>query len=361
MYGRTEYLAWAYERFGTVKYNLAKGGMRSVPPERIGRPESLHDSRAWHRLREHVAHFNGVSEAQALPALGTTHALWLALAALLEPGDEVVVEWPGYEPLWRIAQGLGARVVHFERRHDEGYRVSTERIAARFSERTRAVVLTSPHNPSGVRSTDDELRAIAQVCAHASVTLVVDEVYAPHGARLASDGIWGQTARSLAPNVVATGGLSKAYGLGALRVGWLLGDEEIVRRAEDAIESTLGEPPLAQAGLACHAFASLPELSLEAERQGMEHMCDAVARWVESQPGLSWTVPERSPFGFVRVEGGDDLAAAIDLGAREFGVLVAPGVYFGRPDCFRLGWSVARGELDDALSRLEQTLRLRHG
>lgn len=354
MYRETEYLTWANRFFGSVAYNLAKGGMSGVSLAELGIPASLDDARATNVLREKVAHYNGVEPSEVLPALGTTHALWLAFAVLLRPGDEVIVESPGYEPLWRIPQGMGARVVRFERRADEGFEVTVEQIASQLTTRTRVVVITNLHNPTGVRTSANELRQLAELCDTAGAKLLVDEVYAPYGALLGTDGVWGRTARRLAPNVVAVSGLSKAYGLGQLRVGWIVADPMLVRAAEYAIQSTLCDPPIAQTCLAVHAFSRLPALS--ATRESSMGLCSEVAAWIAARPHLSWHQPRHSPFGFVLVEDVDDLTTTIEKGAREHGVLVAPGAFFGRPNAFRLGWSMSRERLTEALDRLDRVL-----
>ena len=88
-------------------------------------------------------------EEESFPALGTTHALWLACAALTSPGDDVLIEQPVYEPLIRIAEGAGARVLHFSRDPRDGFALDPDRIARAMTPRTSMVVVTNLHNPSG--------------------------------------------------------------------------------------------------------------------------------------------------------------------------------------------------------------------
>jgi aspartate/methionine/tyrosine aminotransferase len=356
MYQETQYLTWANRRFGSATHNLARGGMRPVDLRDIGLPPSLDDPRSWGKLRAHVARYNAIDVDEVLPALGVAHALWLAFAALLRPGDDVLVEQPGYEPLWRIPEGMGANIVRFDRRFEDGFAARADAIATRLTPRTRVVVLTNPHNPSGARTTDQELRELAKVCDEVGAQLLVDEVYAPFGSLLGSDGVWGRSARHIAPNVVAVSGLSKAYGLGALRVGWIAADRLLVRAAEHAIQSSLGDPPLAQACLGAHVFAHLPALSVARERQFDPHSRDVVARWIAARPHCMWHEPPNGPFGFVQLRGAGDLTADIERGAEQHDVLVAPGEFFGMPDAFRLGWSVDPGDLPVALARLDRVL-----
>ncbi|GAB4568056.1 MAG: pyridoxal phosphate-dependent aminotransferase [Haliangiales bacterium] len=356
MYAETRYLTWANRIFGTVTHNLARGGMSPVPLSELGAPPRLDDSSAWTRVRDHIARYNAVRAEETLPALGATHALWMTFAALVSPGDDVLVENPGYEPLWRIPEGMGANIRWFERTVDSGFALDVDAVARRLTPETKVVVVTHPHNPSGVGADPAALTALARRCGEVGATLLVDEIYAPFGAPLGSDGVWGQTARHLDPNIVAVSGLSKAYGLGALRVGWLLGDEALIRRGDALIQSNLGDPPIAQMCVAAHAFASLEALSRAREAHFTPELRAEVARWVAARPGLWWREPAQGPFGLVCVPGAADLTADIERGAAQHDVLVAPGAFFGIPNGFRLGWSVKPEQLAPALERLDQLL-----
>jgi hypothetical protein len=300
-----------------------------------------------------------VPAGEAIAALGTTHALWLAYAALTSPGDEVLTESPGYEPLTRIAEGVGARVVTFERPAAAGYAVDPDRIARAMTPKTRVVAITNLHNPSGVRTDASVLRAAARVAESGGAVLLVDEVYAPFDALVAADGVFRESARHLAPNVVAVGSLTKCYGLGLQRVGWVLGPADVVSRAEDATTASCGMLPLVHAHLGLHAFARVAALSDRA-RGLLAGKRERVGRWVEAQ-GLPWSAPAEGLFGLVTVPGAVDLTPAVERAAREREVLVAAGSFFGAPGGFRLAWSASDPVLDEGLGRLAEALRVVRG
>src|SRR5580700_7290304 len=117
MFSRTRYLEWARRHYGRVRFDLATSGAATVPLSALGLPSSdmLDDPSGWAALPEAIARYNDVPSTEAIAALGTTHALWLAYASLTSPGDEVLVESPGYEPVSRIAEGVGAKVATFVR------------------------------------------------------------------------------------------------------------------------------------------------------------------------------------------------------------------------------------------------------
>lgn len=338
MFARTRYIAWAMQFYGKVPYDLATSGIPYVTWSELGLPApDVDDPGAFAALRSAIARYNDVSPAEVVPALGTSQAIFLAYAAMLSPGDELLVETPGYEPLTRAAEGLGVTVRTFERRADEGYRVAPERVSAAMGTRTRAIVVTSLHNPTGVRVGDDAIRELASVAEARGAHVLVDEVYAPFDA-LPEDGVFRTSARKLAPNVVAVSSLTKCYGLGMYRVGWVLGPEEIVERAEAAAIATFGHAPLAHASYGSAVLGAVGPLSSRAKAL-LAGKREIAERWVASLPGARWSAPEDGLFGLVTLPGRGDLLSSIEARAREAGVLVGAGTFFGAPESFRLSWA----------------------
>jgi len=340
--------------YGRAPYDLASSGIPLVRWSDVGAalPDD-DDFGAYARFREAIAQYNDVPVADVVPTLGTSQALFLAYAATLSPGDEVLVEHPGYEPLVRAAEGLGATVRTYERRADEGFRVEPERVAAAIGPRTRAIVVTNLHNPTGVRVPDATLRELALVAEARGAYLVVDEVYAPFD-DLPEDGVFRHSARKLGANVVAVSSLTKCYGLGMYRLGWLLGPPEIVERAEAAVVSTCGHLPLAHAARGAAALANIGRLAVRAKSllAGKRAVVDA---WARALPNARWSCPESGLFGLVTLPAEGDITPRIERWVTEHGVLVGAGAFFGIPNGFRLSWATLRGEeLEAGLERLRR-------
>ena len=354
MFAPTAYLRWARRFYGRVAFDLATSGMLPAPMREL-RAEPLGDTDAWDPLREKIARYNGVPFDEVLPTMGTTHALWTAYTSLLAPGDEAIVERPTYEPMYRIPEGLGARVTWFERPASERFALDPDRVAAAMSPRTRVVALTNLHNPGGVRTSDETLSAIARIADAYGAHVLVDEVYAPFDAACDASGTWTGGARNLAPNIVVTSSLTKVYGLGSLRVGWMIGPREIVSRGEDALLSNLGHAPFAWSELGVAAFDALPSLALRA-RSLLGTKRTRVEAWAASRSHLEWSAPNEGLFGFALDRRGGDLREAIERAAIESGVLVAAGSFFGIPNGFRLSWSIDSTRLDEGLERLGRAL-----
>ena len=357
MFRAPRYLEWARRFYGQVPFDLASSGIPVVTHAALGDVPPLDDPAGPARMIAAIARYNGVSEAEVAPALGTTYALWLAYATLLSPGDEVLVEEPGYEPLWRTAEAVGASVVRFSREESEGFRLDPRRVAASMTDRTRLVAVTNLHNPSGVRTADEVLVELAAVASARGAVLLVDEVYAPFDDLVGNDGIWARSARRLAPNIVTASSLTKCYGLAQQRVGWVLASAEVASRALGTILSSAGHFPIEHANMAAHSFARLAPLS-ERARGLLGDKRDVVQQWVASRKDLRWSNPTAGLFGFASSTAASDLTARIEAAAGRDGVLVAPGSFFGAPAGFRLAWSIEGAKLGEGLRRLGHLLDL---
>ncbi len=352
MFAPTRYIAWAMQFYGKVPFDLASSGIPLVSWAEVGGAAPVvDDPQSYSAFRDAIAAYNDVPPSEVTPALGTSHAIFLAYAAMLSPGDEILVEHPGYEPLIRAAEGLGATVRTFARRADEGFRVVPERVAAAIGPRTRAIVVTTLHNPTGVRVADDTLAQLAKIADARGAYLLVDEVYAPFD-DLPEDGVFRRSARKLAPNIVAISSLTKCFGLGMHRIGWVLGSEEVTQRAQAASVATLGHLPLSHASYGLAALRSIGPLARRAKAL-LAGKRAIVERWVRSIPGAHWSEPKDGLFGLVTLPGRGDLRERIEAHAREAGVLVGAGTFFGVPEGFRLSWaSCDPAKLEEGLARL---------
>jgi aspartate/methionine/tyrosine aminotransferase len=354
-YTTAPYLAWARRLFGTIRYDLAMSGMPHVPRDLLGAPDDPDALDAPVRLRDAIARYNDVPRDEAAAALGTSHGIWLAYAALMKPGDEVLVETPGYEPFTRSAEGIGVRVNRFERKGPR-YALDPDRVGPAITPKTRVVAISTLHNPSGARATDEQIRETARLCAARGVHLLVDEVYAPLDALTDGAGVFGGSARKLAPNVVAVGSLTKCYGLGNHRIGWILGPRDVIEHVEHVVTATCGHLPVGHASLGAHAFARIETFAART-RALVEGRRARVAAWMQTRPDLVWSTPESGIFGFATTTRAGELLPLLEAGARDHDVLVSAGTFFGVPNGFRLSWATLGGaDLDEALVRLGNVL-----
>ena len=149
----------------------------------------------------------------------------LAMAATVEPGDEVLVEHPTYELLVSTLQYLGASVRYFERRMEDGFRLDPAEVERQITSRTRLIVITNLHNPSGALADEETLRAVGDIAKRHHALVLVDEVYLE-----AMFDRRPRPALHLGEHFLVTSSLTKAYGLSGLRCGWVLAAPELAQR-----------------------------------------------------------------------------------------------------------------------------------
>lgn len=354
MLPRIEYLSWAIETFPRARWDLATSGLPSIAASELGAPDDLADPAALRSFAAAVAERYGVPVTEVFPALGTSGAAWLIAASVL-PGPEpaeVLIEQPTYEPLLRVLEGFGARVRRVRRSPDDGWRLDPRTIAEALTDRTRLVVMASPHNPTGVITPDEDIAEIAAACAERGAYLFVDEVYR----ELATPRT---TARSLGPNVLVASSLTKCFGVGWARAGWALLPEGLRAAAHTAQMHAAGVLPTMCGAIGAHAIGRIDALTARAEllSAGKRAIVDA---FLARHPQLSWTPPPpRALFGFVRAEG-IDVAAGLTRAAEEHGLIAVGGSFFDDPSGFRLSWaSLPPHRLAEALDLLAGSLGLR--
>jgi hypothetical protein len=345
-----EYLEWALDRHPRARLNLAVSGVPDAPPELLGEPPAPADRAVHGRLRAAVARHLGVPEEEVAPSIGTSQAIWQACVATLSAGDVVAVEDPAYEPLVAVPAGIGAKVVRFARRPADAFAPDVDGIDAALAAGAKLVVLTDLHNPSGVTLDPARLRAIADRAAARGAFVLVDEVY-----RAIDPSRTPATSRLAHPNVIAIASLTKVFGLGWARVGWLVGPGDVAARARAANLHVAGLMPVPGAAWGERALRRLDVLRARTDAllEGKRPIFDA---WMAARPELSWTPPGRSLFGLVRVEGLRGSRAFCDGLHDRTGLLVTPGSFFDLDDHLRVSWGEPPDKLREGLAILAEAL-----
>jgi aspartate/methionine/tyrosine aminotransferase len=298
-------------------------------------------------LVEAIAERHGVAPEAVATAGGCSGANFLVCAALLDAGDDVLVESPYYDPLPAAAGMVGARVTFFERRLEDGFDVDPDRVAAGLTPRTRLIQVTNPHNPSGVLASRDNLLAVARLAETRGIHLLVDEVY-----RDVTAPPLPEIGASLSPAVITTSSLTKAYGLASLRCGWAIGSPPVaerIRRARDVVDVWGAIPADRLAVVALRHLDRLAERAAGIAGPNRER----VRSWLAGRRDLECAAPAAT-LAFPRLCRDTDSGAFCERLFRETGTAVTPGRFFGCPAHFRIAFggdpeSVARGL--DAIGR----------
>jgi aspartate/methionine/tyrosine aminotransferase len=299
-------------------------------------------------LREAIARRYSVSTDQVVAADGTSMANFLAMAALIEPGDEVLIEQPTYEPLLGVASFLGASVRRFERRAADAFRLGPGPVQNAISDRTRLIVLTNLHNPSSALADEDELRAIGSLAGEIGAKVLIDEVY------LDSAVPPRRSAVHLGSEFVCTNSLTKVYGLSGLRCGWILAEPELAERMW-RLNDLFGVNQAHQAErLACLAFERIDEVigDTPALLQCNRQIYNA---FLAGRGDLDGTPAEHGITAFPRWSGGDTQRLD-DLLRAKYDTGIVPGRWFDIPDHFRVGLGLPNGDFAEAIGCLSAAL-----
>lgn len=294
----------------------------------------------------------GLNPSQILTTTGATGALNLVLRALLKAGDEILVETPGFDIHSRMAAEIGARVTMVERPAPV-FRIDPDAVRARLTPRTRLLLITNLHNPSGAYLPPAEIATLAAALAPAGVVLVVDEVYADFAA---DDGA--PPAALLGANVITVSSLTKVWGLFGLKFGWLAAAPELIEAIKaGAPEGDMGVSKLSHAVAAHVLEAPAP---FEAHwRRTLAQTRPLVARAAETMRRSGVIEGETPEFGcmyFPRIVGVEDTRGLARRLFEQHRVLVAPGEYFGAPGHLRIGFGADAAMIATGLERLEAGL-----
>jgi len=363
-------MRWAKEH-AAARYNLANSGLLPCTLDELA-PEGLealrlplngHNPDGHPPLLEAIAARYGVPPGQVAVAQGASGANFLAFAALVEPGDEVLVEQPTYEPLLAALTLLGARIRRFPRRFEDGYRPDLDTLRSELAQgRPRLVVLTDPHNPSGVLLPPEDLQEAARLTAAAGAHLLIDEVYLDACGPEASLDSAASSDRAasrvhLGPHLLATNSLTKSYGLSGLRCGWVLcGTATLATRLRHANDAMAAGGPLPTEALAVHAFEVLPRLAERARTLIDPSLARVHALLEEHADRLDCVVPPHSMTVFPRLRR-EPTSDGLHDRLRQLETSIVPGRFFEDPRAFRLGFVRGPEEVAQGLENLVRCLR----
>ncbi|MCA1819634.1 MAG: aminotransferase class I/II-fold pyridoxal phosphate-dependent enzyme [Halobacteriales archaeon] len=338
-----------------AKHVLASSGMASTSTGDLGIDPKLFEGSLGYgalpvepALHRKVAHTYGFGEDQTLITLAGSEADLLGIWSNVKPGDKVVVENPTYPPLQAIPKALGCKVELHQRTFADRFRLDLAKLDTQLKG-AKLLCVTNVNNPTGVSISKRELEELHTIAARRRCTVLVDEAFRELSFLPLP------VAASLGERFVSTGTLTKMYGLGGLRTGWLLGDKKLVARALTAKKHTsIGQPVLEQRA----ALVALEQrMDLLARGRRIRDANFAVLHhWLGTHPKLRWVEPDGAPVCFPLLpKGTDDLKFGTRL-VEERSTLVVPGRYHGLKQHFRLGWGMQPGGLEPGLREIDGLL-----
>ena len=340
------YMNWAKTR-SVAKYNLATSGLGNVKLNEIR--VSLDDLEiteggyGYQPLIQSIATRYRVAPEEVVTAAGTTFANHLAMAALIKPGDEVLFEHPAYEPMLALARYLGADVKRFSRRFEDNFQ--PEDLNDLVTPKTRLIVITNLHNPSGVLIDDQRMKQIGEIARRVGARVLVDEVY--------METLFEESPRTsfhLGEEFVVTSSLTKAFGLSGLRCGWILAQRDLAKRMWLLNDLFAATPVHAGERLSVVAMQQLEGIG-ERAKQLLDRNRQILNKFLDTREDLEVVRPEFGTVMFPRVRHGTS-ERLCELLREKYETSVVPGIFFEMPAHFRIGIAGNTDLLLEGLTRL---------
>jgi aspartate/methionine/tyrosine aminotransferase len=351
-----------------VEYDMSESGVRPVTIRELmalgfdleaalDMPLGYSQSNGTPQLKAEIAAiYPGATAGHIEVTNGTSEANYLLALSLLGEGDAFAFEVPNYMQLSGVARSLGAEVNTFRLRQDAEWEPDWDEFDRAVTGRTRLVYVSNPNNPSGSVLSGEAMRRIVERCDRMGAFLIADEVY--QGAevdRPRTGSFWG-----LGRNVIVTSGLSKAYGIPGIRIGWIVGPPEIVAECWSQHDYlTIGPNKVSDIMARTAVKADNREKLYARTREILSRNLPTATEWVRSFGGfLSFIPPQAGAIAFVRYQADVPSVELAESIRRKQSTLVVPGRHLGMEGYLRV-WLGGRPEfLQEGLRRIGEELRV---
>jgi hypothetical protein len=354
-----------------VEFDMSESGVRPVSLRELAEmgldldsildmPLGYSQSNGTLGLREELTCvYPGASVEQIEVTNGTSEANYLLALALLRDGDEVALEVPNYMQYGGVPRSMGAKMNHFRLRIDADWEPDWEEFERAVNPRTRLVYLSNPNNPSGSVLTPTAMERIVRRCEHVGAYLLADEVYLGaeiHRERTPS--FWGMSDR-----VIVTSGLSKAYGIPGVRIGWIVGPKDVVAECwsqHDYI--TIGPNKISDAVARIAVRPENREKLYSRTRTILQQNLPAMRQWAEGFDGfLTFREPQAGALCLMRYASPTPSYQLAERIRVQQSVLIVPGSHLGLEGYLRV-WLGGKPEfLAEGLRRIGIELRAEIG
>ena len=353
-----------------VEYNLSESGVRPLrleelldgedPARFLSQALKYPESNGSPELRERIAQFHGATAEQVLVTNGGSEANYTALWGLLEKGDRSAVMLPNYLQTWGLARAYGraAEVFHLAEHMVHGgmrWALDVDSLKRAVTSKTRLIVVTNPNNPTGAVLTESEMDEIVRAARRVNAWLIADEIY--RGAEVSgpiSPTFWGRYDKLL-----LTSGLSKAFGLPGLRIGWIVGPAKTIAKLCQYRDYTTLTPTILSDRLARIVMEpARREAILERTRNIIRDHLPRLESWIHSHDDIfTYIPPVAGAIAFFRYKLPITSSALFDKLRLEQSVLITPGDHFGVGRYMRVGYGYDIEYTLQGLARIDITIQ----
>jgi aspartate aminotransferase len=297
--------------------------------------------------------------SEIIVANGAKHALYTLFQVILNDGDEVIIPTPYWVSYPEQVKLAGGKPVYVEGLESNQFKITAQQLKAAITEKTRAVIINSPSNPTGVLYTQEELTQLGQVCLERGILIVSDEIYEKLIYGESKHISVAQLSPELKEQTIIINGVSKSHSMTGWRIGYAAGNEKIIK-AMTNLASHSTSNPTTSAQYATIAAYTGPKEPVEEMRQAFENRLNVIYDKLVSIPGFTCVKPQGAFYLFPNVSEAakmtgytnvDEFVEALLVEAR---VAVVPGSGFGTPDNIRLSYATSLELLEAAVERIRE-------
>jgi len=349
----------------TVDYNLSETGIHPFSLEELLDDEEmkkLHSIRLGYgqtngsiELREAISHmYPGTDRDNILVTSGSIEANFIAVWNLLDRGDELVLMLPNYMQIWGLARAFSIEVKPFFLKEELNWQPDLNELQDLISPKTKMIAVCNPNNPTGAIMNENAMSEIVRLARQADAWLYADEIY--RGAEL--DGKETPSFYGLTDKAIATCGLSKAYAMPGLRIGWIVAPHDIIadfwaRRDYTTIATGILSNRIA-------ALALQPEMRAKIvtrNRNMLNENLSVLTEWANHHQNLfTFVPPQAGGMAFLRYHMNINSTELSTRLRKEKSTFIVPGDCFGMDHLIRIGIGSERNYLSNALNRFSETL-----
>ncbi len=302
---------------------------------------------------------------QIVVASGAKHSVYIALAAITNPGDEIIIPAPFWVSYYEMVKMTGGVPVIVTAGEKSGFKVTASQIEAAITDKTKCLMLNNPSNPTGMIYSKDELKSIAEVCVKHDLYILADEIYY----KLIYDGIEFTSIASLGDEVkercLLINGLSKSYAMTGWRIGYCAANKQLAKIMSNYLSHSTGAPSTISQWAAVEAING-PQQSCEEMRKAFEERRDYIVQRMNSIPGVSCIKPNGAFYVMMNIEKliGRTLGGKLITNDDDFAVAFLESAYvatvpcsgFGMKNFIRWSYAASMDNIKEALDRLEKFL-----
>lgn len=305
---------------------------------------------------------------QVIVTDGAKYALYLLFQAILNVGDEVIIPvpyWVSYGEQVKLAEG---KPVFVSSTQEQSFKVSVAQLEAVRTDKTKAIILNSPSNPTGVIYTEEELRQIGEWAVAHNILIIADDIYGRlvyNGHRFTPIATISEAIRQ---QTIIINGVSKTYAMTGWRIGFAVGDEKIIQAMTQLASQSTSNPVAVSQYAAIEALTG-EQTTVEDMRQAFEKRLNHIYPKVAALPGVSLIKPEGAFYLFPNVKktleicGYDNVTNWVEDLLQEAHVALVTGEGFGAPEHVRMSYATDLMTLEKAIERMNDFIekkRIQH-